>query len=141
MEESVLYRNIENITLKRDKMLKKLRRKVELLRRNELEPTELRPIIREVGRLRRALLKAVKDSSSMSISREYKELIDTLFEFSLMVSVEDEEELLREVKSSLEGNGNDELKKDVLRELSNVKELKNELSRYLNSSEEGSRGR
>ncbi len=141
MEESVLYRNIENITLKRDKILKKLRRKVELLRRNELEPTELRPIIREVGRLRRALLKAVKDSSSMSISREYKELIDTLFEFSLMVSVEDEEELLREVKSSLEGNGNDELKKDVLRELSNVKELKNELSRYLNSSEEGSRGR
>jgi len=138
VDESILFKNVENLTLKRDKVLKKLRKKVELLRRNELKPTELRPVIREAGRLRRALLKAVRDSSSVNLSKEYRELIDTLLEFSLLVSAEDEEELLKEVEASLEKDGNEELRKDVLKELSSVKELKNALSKYLDSSEGGS---
>ena len=132
MEDSLLFKNIEDITIKRDRLLKKLRKRVEEFKDNASHYDRLKLTLKEVSRLRKALLKTLGNVELSNVSEEYKELIDTLLEFSLLVTVEEELEILNEIKQELNtmSAGEGELN-FIKQEIESVESLKGRLKKIL----------
>jgi len=132
VEDSLLFKNIEDITIKRDRLLKKLRKRVEEFKDNASHYDRLKLTLKEVSRLRKALLKTLGNVELSNVSEEYKELIDTLLEFSLLVTVEEELEILNEIKQELNtmSAGEGELN-FIKQEIESVESLKGRLKKIL----------
>lgn len=132
MEDSLLFKNIEDLTIKRDRLLKKLRKKVDEFKDNDSHYEKLKSTLKEVSRLRKALLKTLGNVERSNVSEEYRELIDTLLEFSLLVTVEEELEILHEIRQKLNtmDAGEDELS-FIEQEIASVENLKGKLKEIL----------
>lgn len=132
MEDSLLFKNIEDLTIKRDRLLKKLRRRADALKDNISDYEKLKSTLKEVSRLRKALLRTLSNVKQNSVSKEYRELINTLLEFSLLVTVEEELEILQEIKQKLNtvATGKNELN-FIEQEITSVEDLKERLREVL----------
>ncbi len=131
MEDSLLFKNIEDLTIKRDRLLKKLRKRVDALKGNT-DYEKLKLTLKEASRLRKALLRTLSKVKQNSVGEEYRELINTLLEFSLLVTVEEELEVLQEIKQKLNAvaTGKNELN-FIEQEITSVEDLKERLEEVL----------
>ncbi len=137
VEDPILFKNVETITLKRDRLLRRLRKRVEDFTKGRASYDDIEGIIKEIGRLRRALIRAISNSSIGNISREFKEPISTLLEFSLLVSIEDEEELLNKLRESVKDRVEDRARRfsEMLNnELSSLTRLRLEIRNFLSGT-------
>jgi len=132
VEDSLLFKNIEDLTIKRDRILKKLRKRADALKDNVADYEKLKSTLKEVSRLRKALLRTLSNVKQNSISEEYRGLISTLLEFSLLVTVEEELEILQEIKQKLNtvATGENELN-FIEQEITSVENLKEKLREVL----------
>ncbi len=132
MEDSLLFKNIEDLTIKRDRLLKRLRKRADALKGNATDYEKLKSTLKEVSRLRKALLNTLSNVKQNSVSKEYRELINTLLEFSLLVTVEEELEILQEIKQKLNtiATGKNELN-FIEQEIISVENLKGKLREVL----------
>jgi len=132
VEDPLLFKNIEDLTIKRDRLLKKLRKKVEELKNDASDYRKLKLTLREVSRLRRALLRTLGNVRQDNIGEEYRELINTLLEFSLLVTTEEELEILQEVKQKLNMISADKCEVTFIeKEITSVENLKEKLKEIL----------
>ncbi len=132
MEDSLLFKNIEDLTIKRDRLLRKLRKKVDELKGNTSYYKKLKPALKEISRLRKALLKTLGNVERGNVSEEYKELINTLLEFSLLVAAEEELEILQEIRQKLNTMDTDEDELNFIeQEIASVENLKGKLKEIL----------
>ncbi len=131
MEDSLLFKNIEDLTIKRDRLLKKLRKRADALKDNT-DYEKLKSTLKEASRLRKALLRTLSNVKQNSVGEEYRELINTLLEFSLLVTVEEELEILQEIKQKLNAvaTGKNELN-FIEKEIISVEDLKERLREVL----------
>ncbi len=132
MEDSLLFKNIEDLTIKRDRLLKKLRKRADALKDDASDYEKLKSTLKEVSRLRKALLRTLSNIKQNSVSEGYRELINTLLEFSLLVTVEEELEILQEIKQKLNtvAAGKNELN-FIEQEITSVEDLKKRLREVL----------
>ncbi len=132
MEDSLLFKNIEDLTIKRDRLLKKLRKRADALKGNATDYEKLKSTLKEVSRLRKALIRTLSNVRRNDVSEEYRELINTLLEFSLLVTVEEELEILQEIKQKLNTatTGKNELN-FIEQEITSVEDLKGKLREVL----------
>jgi len=122
MDDIVLYKNIESLTLKRDKLLRKLRKQVRDYSRGRIRYEDLNMTLAELRRARRAYVRIIE--SPIKVSQELKDSIATLIEFTYLVSVNDEVELLKRTITLMRKNGVEQhLIKNVEEDLREVKEL------------------
>ena len=132
MDDVVLYKNIESLTLKRDKLLRKLRKQVRDYGRGRIQYSDLQATLMELRRTRRAYAKVIE--SPIKMSRELRDSLITLIEFTSLVSVNDEQELLRRVIMLMRRNGVEEnLIKSVEEDLKEVNEFSKLISEVLTS--------
>jgi len=131
VENSLLFKNIEDLTIKRDRLLKKLRKRADTLK-GDTDYEKLKSTLKEASRLRKALLRTLSKVKQNSVGEEYRELINTLLEFSLLVTVEEELEILQEIKQKLNAvaTGENELN-FIEQEITSVKDLKERLKEVL----------
>ncbi len=135
VEVSLLYREVEEQTLRRDELISKLRRQVDEFRRGVTTFMEVRETLQRLRRARRLLLRSLSNSKkNPQLEGEYAELVKTLLEFTLWVSINDEKELMLELRDLMVSRGAPEPDlKFVLNELSSVDELKDAAEGFLNS--------
>ncbi len=133
MDIADAYRDLEKLVLRRDELLNKLRKEIEDLEGvSNYDVMKLENILRRLRRSRRNLLKILNNFRLSDFSSSFSDLVKTLAQFSLLVAVNDEEELLKEVINVVKGKGGkviSELEQDI-RE---VRELRNTLSNFLSS--------
>ncbi|OYT51596.1 MAG: hypothetical protein B6U73_01620 [Desulfurococcales archaeon ex4484_204] len=138
MEDPVIFKGVEELTLKRDNLLRRLRRQVSEYGRGRVDVNTLEETLLRLRKARRELVKLLKEALNKVIGREYVELIVTLVEFSYLVSINDERELLLRVKAltlrkGLEGGVVDKVNED-LNEVREFSEIASKLlSRYASS--------
>jgi len=132
VEDSLLFKNIEDLTIKRDRLLKKLRKRADALKGNATDYEKLKSTLKEVSRLRKALLRTLSNVRRNNVSEEYRELINTLLEFSLLVTVEEELEILQEIKQKLNTATTDKNELNFIeQEITSVEDLKGKLREVL----------
>ena len=130
MDDIVLYKNIESLTIKRDKLLRKLRKQVRDYSRGRIQYEDLSITLAELRRARRAYVRIIE--SPIKVSQELKDSIATLIEFTYLVSVNDEVELLKRTITLMRKNGVEQhLIKNVEEDLREVKELSKLVSETL----------
>ena len=138
MEDPVIFKGVEELTLKRDNLLRRLRRQVSEYGRGRVDVDTLEETLLRLRKARRELVKLLKEALNKVMGREYVELIVTLVEFSYLVSINDERELLLKVKAltlrkGLEGGVVDKVNED-LNEVREFSEIASKLlSRYASS--------
>ena len=133
MEDPVIFKGVEELTLKRDNLLRRLRRQVSEYGRGRVDVDTLEETLLRLRKARRELVKLLKEALNKVMGREYVELIVTLVEFSYLVSINDERELLLKVKAltlrkGLEGGVVDKVNED----LNEVREFSEIASKLLN---------
>jgi len=132
MDDAVLYKNIESLTLKRDKLLRKLRKQVRDYGRGRIRYSDLQATLMELRRTRRAYVRVIE--SPIKMSRELRDSLITLIEFTFLVSVNDEQELLRRIIMLMRRNGIEEnLIKSIEEDLKEVNEFSKLISEVLTS--------
>ncbi|MCD6324414.1 MAG: hypothetical protein J7L55_04835 [Desulfurococcales archaeon] len=98
MGEPLIFKGVEEQTLKRDELLNKLRTQIEWLEKGRVAFPEVMNTIHKLIRTRKVFMKYLEGTSSPRFEGEAAELMKTLLEFTLWVSIEDEIELLNRVK-------------------------------------------
>ncbi len=132
MDDAVLYKNIESLTLKRDKLLRKLRKQVKDYSRGRIQYSDLQATLTELRRTRRAYARVIE--SPIRMSGELRDSLVTLIEFTFLVSVNDEQELLRKIIILMRRNGIEEnLIKNIEEDLKEVNEFSKLVSEVLSS--------
>ncbi len=131
MDEQVFYRDFERLVLRRDKLVASLLKHVEELEeRGETDSEGLNRVIAELRKVRQELIRLISRNSSTEVSNEFSQFFGPLIEFSLTVSTDLEEELIRKLlKDSVLGDTG-KLEED-LRELKTLSGKLNELSERL----------
>ncbi|MCD6279012.1 MAG: hypothetical protein J7J11_04975 [Desulfurococcales archaeon] len=122
MDDVVLYKNIESLTLKRDKLLRKLRKQVRDYGRGRIRFEDLGPTLTELRKTRKAYLRVVEPP--VKVQQKLKDSVVTLMEFTYLVSVNDEAELLKRIIVLMRKNGVEQyLIEHVKNDLREVEEL------------------
>ncbi|MCD6278949.1 MAG: hypothetical protein J7J11_04650 [Desulfurococcales archaeon] len=122
MDDVVLYKNIESLTLKRDKLLRKLRKQVRDYGRGRIRFENLSPTLTELRKTRKAYLRVIEPP--VKVQQKLKDSVITLMEFTYLVSVNDEEELLKRIIVLMRKNGVEQyLIEHVKNDLREVEEL------------------
>jgi len=132
MDEIAIYKNIESLTLKRDKLLRKLRKLVRDYERGRVTYNDLQPTLTELRSMRRAYVRIAE--VPLNVSRDIREWLVTLMEFTFMVSINDERELLERIimlmrKNSVEGA----IIKDIEEDIEEINVLSRLISETLTS--------
>jgi hypothetical protein len=133
VETSVFYRNIENLTLKRDKLLSKLRKHIDKASLEKINYEELDDIIISLRKIRRTYIKLLKEMDpKLPIEKEYNELLRTLMEFTSLIALNDEYELIDKVGKLASDMEVDKERIDKLKDdINELKELRSILERFL----------
>jgi len=122
MDDVVLYKNIESLTLKRDKLLRKLRKQVRDYGRGRIRFEDLGSTLTELRKTRKAYLRVIEPP--VKVQQKLKDSVITLMEFTYLVSVNDEEELLKRIIVLMRKNGVEQyLIEHVKNDLREVEEL------------------
>ena len=122
MDDVVLYKNIESLTLKRDKLLRKLRKQVRDYGRGRIRFEDLGSTLTELRKTRKAYLRVIEPP--VKVQQKLKDSVITLIEFTYLVSVNDEEELLKRIIVLMRKNGVEQyLIEHVKNDLREVEEL------------------
>ncbi len=99
MEDSLIFKGVEEQTLKRDELLSKLRSQIEKLEKRRATFSEVMNTVHKLVRSRKVYMKYLSPSKSLDLGKEGEELLRTLLEFTLWVSIDDEIELLKKLQT------------------------------------------
>ncbi len=135
MDIADVFKNMEKAVLRRDELLNKLRKQIEELGNiNDYEVNRLMNTVRRLRRSRRNLIKILSNLKLNDIDESFNDLVKTLAQFTLLVAVNDEEELVKEVVSRFKEGG---VSSDVIRELEDdlreVNKLRSTLTAFLSN--------
>ncbi|MCD6428111.1 MAG: hypothetical protein J7L12_00665 [Desulfurococcales archaeon] len=137
MDDAILYKNIESLTLKRDKLLRKLRRQVRDYGRGRIQYSDLQVTLMELRKTRRAYVRVI--GSPIKMSGELRDSLATLIEFTFLVSINDEQEILRRLIALMRKNGIEEnLIRNIEEDLKEVNEFGKLISEVLTSLQQQS---
>ncbi len=131
MEDSLIFRKLEDYTLKRNKELAKLRELAEDFLNGRASYDIVKSYIIKVSRTRNNLKKSIELCGSSDIRREFLDHMKTLIMFVIMVSVNDEEDILMNLKTHLLSRDVQDEVDFIDKELSKIKELSDVASRIL----------
>ncbi|MGC8974763.1 MAG: hypothetical protein ACP5KB_01030 [Thermoprotei archaeon] len=131
MEDSLIFRKLEDYTLKRNKELAKLRELAEDFLNGRASYDIVKSYIIKVSRTRNNLKKSIELCGSSDIRREFLDHMKTLIMFVVMVSVNDEEDILMNLKTHLLSRDVQDEVDFIDKELSKIKELSDVASRIL----------
>ena len=136
MDANVFFKNIETLTLRRDNLLRKFRRLLRDYAKGRIELDDVLDILKTLRRSRRALTKLLKDRLGIynDIREGYLELVGTLLEFTTIVAINEEEELLRRLGKVFEKKGvkDSNIFNELRNDLEEVKELSKLVTEFLN---------
>ncbi|MEO3992816.1 MAG: hypothetical protein QN229_00650 [Desulfurococcaceae archaeon TW002] len=131
MEDSIIFRKLEDYTLKRNKELVKLRSLTEDFLNGRTSYEVVKNYIIKVSKTRSNLKKSIELCESPNIRREFLDHMKTLITFVIMVSVNDEEDILTDLRTYLLNNGMREEADFIDSELTKIKDLSNTALRVL----------
>lgn len=131
MEDSIIFRKLEDCTLKRNKELARLRSLAEDFFNGRTSYDVVKSYIIRVSKTRSSLKRSIELCESPSIRREFLDHMRTLIMFVIMVSVNDEEDILTDLKAYLLNNGMREEADFIDSELTKIKDLSNTALRVL----------
>ena len=132
MDEMIIYKNIESLTLKRDRLLRKLRKLVKDYGRGRIKYSDLSSTLTELRKTRKAYVRIIKEP--LNVSQQLKNLLVTLMEFTFVVSVNDERELLERVITLMRRDGIEEaLIRNIEEDIKEVDKLSKLVSETLAS--------
>jgi len=134
LEVSVFFKNIETLTLKRDTILRKFRKQLRDYGKGKIDVEGVRETLKTLRKHRRALTRLLREFKGRSIDKPYNDHIKTLLEFTLLIAISEETELLSKLSIMLRKKGvNDrELIDEVNSDLEEVKELGRLTAEFLN---------
>ncbi|HDN75657.1 MAG: hypothetical protein DRO18_06235 [Thermoprotei archaeon] len=136
MDANVFFKNIETLTLRRDNLLRKFRRLLRDYAKGRIELDDVLDILKTLRRSRRALTKLLRDRLGIynDIREGYLELVGTLLEFTTIVAINEEEELLRRLGKVFEKKGvkDSNIFNELRNDLEEVKELSKLVTEFLN---------
>ncbi|MEM1604305.1 MAG: hypothetical protein QXL29_01515 [Zestosphaera sp.] len=125
MEDSIIFRKLEDYTLKRNKELARLRGLTEDFLNGRTSYDVVKSYIIKVGRTRSSLKKSIELCGSSDIRREFLDYMKTLITFVIMVSVNDEEDILMDLRTYLLDKGMRDEVDFIDGELTKIKDLSN----------------
>lgn len=131
MEDSVIFKKLEDYTLKRNKELARLRELAEDFLNGRTSYDVVKSYIVKVSKTRGNLKKSIELCGSSDIRREFIDYMRTLITFVIMVSVNDEEDILTDLKAYLLNNGMNDEVDFIDSELTKIKDLSNVALRIL----------
>ncbi|MFN3268681.1 MAG: hypothetical protein ACK416_05430 [Zestosphaera sp.] len=131
MEDSIIFRKLEDYTLKRNEELARLRSLTEDFLNGRISYDVVRSYIIKVSKTRNNLKKSIELCVSPNIRREFLDHMKTLITFVTMVSANDEEDILTDLKTHLLNNGMREEADFIDSELTKIKDLSNTALRVL----------
>lgn len=131
MEDSVIFRKLEDYTLKRNEELARLRSLAEDFLNGRISYDVVRSYIIKVSKTRSSLKKSIELCESPNIRREFLDHMKTLITFVIMVSANDEEDILTDLKTHLLNNGMREEADFIDSELTKIKDLSSTALRVL----------
>ncbi|MEM0348360.1 MAG: hypothetical protein QXS63_02920 [Zestosphaera sp.] len=125
MEDSIIFRKLEDYTLKRNKELARLRGLTEDFLNGRTSYDVVKSYIIKVSRTRSSLKKSIELCGSSDIRREFLDYMKTLITFVIMVSVNDEEDILTDLRTYLLDKGMRDEVDFIDGELTKIKDLSN----------------
>ncbi|MEM1665719.1 MAG: hypothetical protein QXN90_07630 [Zestosphaera sp.] len=125
MEDSIIFRKLEDYTLKRNKELARLRGLTEDFLNGRTSYDVVKSYIIKVSRTRSSLKKSIELCGSSDIRREFLDYMKTLITFVIMVSVNDEEDILMDLRTYLLDKGMLDEVDFIDGELTKIKDLSN----------------
>ncbi len=131
MEDSIIFRKLEDYTLKRNEELARLRSLTEDFLNGRISYDVVRNYIIKVSKTRNNLKKSIELCESPNIRREFLDHMKTLITYITMVLTNDEEDILTDLKTHLLNNGMREEADFIDSELTKIKDLSNTASRIL----------
>ncbi len=132
MEDSVLFRNVETHTLKWDRLLTKLRKQVDEFIKGRLEFAEIKDTLKRLKKSRNIIIQSFKEVNAQQVSSEYVEPLRALLEFTILVLVNDERELISSLLTDLENKGYRTEAEYLKKELTELEEFFRRTSDFLN---------
>jgi len=135
MDIADVFKNMEKAVLRRDELLNKLRKQVEELSGiSDYEVNKLMNTVRRLRRSRRNLIRILSNLKLNDIDESFNDLMKTLAQFTLLVAVNDEEELVKEVVSRFkEGGVSNDVIKELEDDLREVSKLRSTLEAFLSN--------
>lgn len=131
MEDSLIFKKLEDYTLKRNKELARLRELAEDFLNGRTSYDVVKSYIIKVSKTRNNLKRSIELCGSSGIRREFLDHMKTLIMFVIMVSVNDEEDILMDLKTHLLSRDMQDELNFIDNELSKIKELSSVASRIL----------
>ncbi len=131
MEDSLILRKLEDNTLKRNKELARLRELIDNLFSKRVSYDVVKEYALKVSRTRSSLRRSMESCETSEVREEFVEPLQTLITFALMVSINDEEDMLTDLRNYLDNEGMYEEVRFVDGELMKLKELSALASRVL----------
>lgn len=125
MEDSVIFRKLEDYTLKRNKELAKLRGLAEDFLNGRTSYDVVKSYIIKVSKTRSSLRRSIELCGSSDIRKEFLDHMRTLIMFVIMVSVNDEEDILMDLRTYLLNNGMRDEVDFIDSELTKIRDLSN----------------
>lgn len=125
MEDSVIFRKLEDYTLKRNKELAKLRGLAEDFLNGRTSYDVVKSYIIKVSKTRSSLRKSIELCGSSDIRKEFLDHMRILITFVIMVSVNDEEDILMDLKTHLLNSGMRDEVDFIDSELTKIRDLSN----------------
>lgn len=131
MEDSVLFKNVETHTLKCDKLLSKLRKQVNEFMKGELEFVEIKDTLRKLKKSRNIMIQSFEETNAQQVGSEFVEPLSALLEFTVLVLVNDERELISSLMSNLENKGYKAEAEYLRKELADLEDFLRKTSDFL----------
>jgi len=134
LEVPIFFKNIETLTLKRDTILRRFRKQLRDYGKGRVDVEGVRETLKTLRKHRRALTRLLREFKGKSIEKPYNDHIKTLLEFTLLIAVSEETELLSKLSIMLRKKGvnEKELINEVNSDLEEVKELGRLTAEFLN---------
>lgn len=133
MEDSLIFKKLEDYTLRRNNELVRLRGLAEDFINGKTSYDVVKSYIIKISKTRNNLMKSIELCGSSDIRKEFLDYMRTLITFIIMVSVKDEEDILTDLRTYLFDKGMQEEIDFIDDELSKIKELSNVALRILNT--------
>lgn len=131
MEDSVVFKKLEDYTLRRNKELVKLRGLAEDFLNGRTSYDVVKSYVIKVSKTRSSLRRSIELCGSSDIRKEFLDHMRTLIMFVVMVSVNDEEDILMDLRTHLLSNGMQDEVNFIDSELAKIRDLSDVALRIL----------
>lgn len=131
MEDSLIFKKLEDYTLRRNKELARLRELAEDFLNGRTSYDVVKSYVVKVSKTRSGLKKSIELCESSEIRKEFADYVRTLITFVVLVSVNDEEDILTDLRTHLIEKGMRDEASFIDDELTKLKDLSDVASRVL----------